>query len=169
MSRVSPDEVAYGGIVFDGEGRVLLRKPANGWGGYVWTFPKGAPDAGESPEETALREVREETGCTCEAVSPIPGEYESDTCFTRYFFMRPVGFASEWDAETEEVRWATPEEAAALLSFTSTPKGRKRDLDALAAAARVWISLGGKPSTSQADAPVVYNSPAPPPLPGEDR
>ncbi|MBV9864749.1 MAG: NUDIX hydrolase [Abitibacteriaceae bacterium] len=70
MSEVPETEVAYGGVVFDVEKRVLLRKPSNGWGGYAWTFPKGAPEweLDAIPEQTALREVREETGVTRQAV-----------------------------------------------------------------------------------------------------
>lgn len=136
-------ETAFGGIVFDEAGRVLLRKPANGWGGYAWTFPKGAPEPGGSSEETALREVREETGYTCEVVAPIPGKFESATCFTRYFLMRPINSAAEWDAETEAIRWAAPDEAASLLALSDTPKGRERDLGALAAAVEAWKSLRG--------------------------
>ncbi|MBV9471244.1 MAG: NUDIX hydrolase [Abitibacteriaceae bacterium] len=136
MNEVPATEVAYGGIVFDAAKRVLLRKPANGWGGYAWTFAKGAPDLAldATPEQTALREVREETGVTCEVVSAIPGRYESDTCFTQYFLMRPVNQVPNFDFETAEVRWVTIEEAIALITLTTTPKGRKRDLDALAAA-----------------------------------
>jgi 8-oxo-dGTP diphosphatase len=138
MSEIPVSEIAYGGIVFDAEGRVLLRKPSNGWGGYAWTFPKGAPDLeiNTSPEQTALREVREETGVTCEVVSSLPGRYESDTCFTQYFLMRPLSQVPEFDFETEEVRWVAVEEAVQLISLTSTPKGLKRDLDALASAVR---------------------------------
>lgn len=139
MSEVPETEVAYGGIVFDGENRVLLRKPSNGWGNYAWTFPKGAPEPelDATPEQTALREVQEETGVTCEVVSSVPGRYESDTCFTQYFLMRPLSQVAEYDFETEEVRWVTVEEAVELIALTTTPKGRKRDLDALSAAIQV--------------------------------
>ncbi|MBW3622277.1 MAG: NUDIX domain-containing protein [Armatimonadetes bacterium] len=129
-------EVAYGGIVFDDAGRVLLRRPRGGWGGYAWTFPKGAPDGGESPEETALREVREETGCTCKIRAEIPGVFESETCYTRYYLMRPLCISREWDAETEAVCWVTPDEALSLIAQTITPIGRQRDRDALVAALR---------------------------------
>ena len=134
MDCAMTEERAYGGVVFDAEGRVLLRKPASGWGGYAWTFPKGAPDPPESPEETALREVREETGYACEIVAPLPGEYKSDTCHTRYFLMRPLRAISDPDGETEAIRWALPEEAESLIAFTSTAKGRERDLNVLNAA-----------------------------------
>lgn len=32
------------------------------YNGRVWTFAKGGPNLGESPEQTALREVLEKTG-----------------------------------------------------------------------------------------------------------
>src|SRR5688572_27282910 len=100
---MKPD--CFGGILFDQHDHVLVRKPANGWGGFAWTFAKGAPEANESPEETALREVREETGYDCEIIAPIPGAFESATCSTSYFLMRAVGTADAFDAETEAVRW----------------------------------------------------------------
>ena len=55
-------EPAYGGIVVDAKGRILLREPSGHFDGYVWTFPKGRPQPGETAEEAALRETREETG-----------------------------------------------------------------------------------------------------------
>ena len=50
---------AAGGLITDRDGKVLLVK-AN----YVehWGFPGGALDAGETPEEAAAREIREEVG-----------------------------------------------------------------------------------------------------------
>ena len=50
-------KLAYGGVVFDRDGRVLLRKPKNEFDGYKWTFAKGRPKAGETPAQTALTEV----------------------------------------------------------------------------------------------------------------
>jgi hypothetical protein len=49
---------AYGGVLIDTNGRVLLRRPKSDFDGYVWTFPKGRPDAGETPEQAALRGKR---------------------------------------------------------------------------------------------------------------
>ena len=37
----------------------------------IWALPKGLVDAGESPEQTALREVREETGVEAALVSKL--------------------------------------------------------------------------------------------------
>ncbi|MGH9919337.1 MAG: NUDIX hydrolase, partial [Nitrososphaerales archaeon] len=43
----------YGGVIFNSDGQVLLREPKDHFDGYVWTFPKGAPDMDEHPVETA--------------------------------------------------------------------------------------------------------------------
>jgi hypothetical protein len=47
---VGPQEKpqAYGGVVIEPNGRLLLRRPKGDFDGYVWTFPKGRPDAGET-------------------------------------------------------------------------------------------------------------------------
>ena len=59
-----------GGIIFR-DGKYLLVKHKEG--GH-WDFPKGHMEEGESDEETALREVYEETGLKVEI---IPGFKES--------------------------------------------------------------------------------------------
>ncbi len=46
----------------EGEWRVFLIHQISRKGDRFWTFPKGHPEAGESEVETALRELREETG-----------------------------------------------------------------------------------------------------------
>lgn len=51
--------VGCSAAIFNEEGKVLLtRRRDNG----QWCLPSGGMDAGESPSETALREVFEETG-----------------------------------------------------------------------------------------------------------
>ena len=71
--------------------QVLLRRPKNDYDDYVWTFPKGKSEPNSTPEETALREVKEETGYTAEIVAKIPGRFEGGTGSTEYFLMRPLG------------------------------------------------------------------------------
>ena len=46
--------------LFDADGRVLLVRHT--YGRLNWELPGGGADPGESPDETAIREVREETG-----------------------------------------------------------------------------------------------------------
>ena len=59
---------AFGGVLINEAGQVLLRRVADGYDRMVWSFGKGRPEPGESAEETALREVREETGWKAEII-----------------------------------------------------------------------------------------------------
>src|SRR5205823_3411956 len=109
--------MAYGGVVIDGRGRILLREPSGQYGGYLWTFPKGHANQGETPEQAALREVREETGVVAEVVAPIEGLFEGDTTWNSYFLMRPTRWAEEpQDEETASVCWASPAKARELIN-----------------------------------------------------
>lgn len=136
------DEFAFGGIVFNGQGQVLMRSPAGFWGAYAWTFAKGGADPSDkTPEETALREVEEETGYACEIIAKVPGEFESDTCVTKYFLMKPTGKVTEFDHETQEIRWVNTDDAFEMIKLTNPPKGRLRDTGALTNAIEVWKSI----------------------------
>lgn len=125
---------AYGGVVFNDEGKILLREPANHYDGYHWTYPKGRPDKGETPEEAALRETREETGIEAEIIAPIPGSFAGGTTENKFFLMRPIKDHGDFHWETQSVRWAAPEEAKKLISQSTNGIGRKRDLAVLDAA-----------------------------------
>jgi 8-oxo-dGTP pyrophosphatase MutT (NUDIX family) len=129
---------AYGGVVMDGSGRILLREPSNHFDGYVWTFSKGRPSGGETPEQTAVRETREETGVVAEIVAEIPGTFVGGTTDNLYFLMRPTGEAGEPENETASVCWAaTPARAREMIGETTNPVGRARDLAVLEAALAV--------------------------------
>ena len=81
--------------------------------GRTWTLPKGTPNQGESREQTALREVEEETGLTVRITGPLDSiEYWFVQSGTRihktvhYFLMEPVGGdLAAHDHEFDEVRW----------------------------------------------------------------
>jgi 8-oxo-dGTP pyrophosphatase MutT (NUDIX family) len=137
-------KVAYGGVIFDRNGRVLLREPRNHWDDYVWTFAKGRPDPHESPAVTALREVQEETGVKAAILEPIPGEFLGGTTLNRYFLMMPDGPVQPFPPmapETVSVCWAHPEEARGLIKQTINKEGRDRDLAVLEAALEAWAIL----------------------------
>jgi 8-oxo-dGTP diphosphatase len=87
-----------------------------------WSLPKGKADAGESDEECALREVREETGLTCRLGRELPStryrDNRSRDKVVRYWAMEPVGddgFTP--NAEIDELRWLPLPEALRLLSY----------------------------------------------------
>jgi 8-oxo-dGTP pyrophosphatase MutT (NUDIX family) len=93
----------------------------------LWALPKGTPDSGETTEETALRETREETGLKVEIEAPLRSiRYYFVRGTTRFhktvhfFLMRPVGGAlDQHDAEFDEVRWLDLPEALALMSHAT--------------------------------------------------
>jgi 8-oxo-dGTP pyrophosphatase MutT (NUDIX family) len=98
------------------------RRERDGW---TWTLPKGTPKPGESREETALREVAEETGLEVRITAPFDSiEYRFVQGGQRihktvhYFLMAPVGGdLAGHDHEFEQVRWITFAEASSLLTF----------------------------------------------------
>ena len=118
-------------MLVDANGRILLREPAGHFGGYAWTFPKGRPDPGETPEQTALREVKEETGYDANIIGILPHAFAGDTSTTAFFLMEPVGTPGPLDKETAAIKWATYPEAKILISQTTSPKGQIRDLAVL--------------------------------------
>lgn len=129
---------AYGGILLTRHGQVLLREPANHFDGYVWTFAKGKPKAGDTPEQTALREVLEETGYQAEVVDVLPGVFHSGLSSNAYFVMRHIGEQSVTDWETRSTRWVDFEAATTLIQQTTNAKGCARDL-AVLKAAKAWF------------------------------
>ncbi len=138
QSDKTGNAAAFGGVLVDAQGRVLLFEPKNHFDGYHWSFPKGRPEAGETPRETALREVREETGYAAEVIAEIPGSFAGGTTENQYFLMRPFGPPnSPSKCETANLKWASPDEAKKLIAQTTNDKGRQRDLKVLAAALEV--------------------------------
>jgi 8-oxo-dGTP pyrophosphatase MutT (NUDIX family) len=93
----------------------------------LWALPKGTPDAGETVEETALRETREETGLHVELEDRLRSiSYFFVRGRTRFhktvhfFLMRPVGGdVSFHDHEFDEVRWFQLEEGMELMTHAT--------------------------------------------------
>lgn len=133
---------AFGGVLVDPWGRILLREPRNHYDGYVWTFPKGRPKDGETDEQAALREVEEETGLEAEILGRISGTFPGGTGVNAYFLMRPTGAAQLPDRETWSTCWTDPGHAGQLIRLTTNEVGRARDLAVLDAALRLIAERG---------------------------
>jgi 8-oxo-dGTP pyrophosphatase MutT (NUDIX family) len=117
----------------------------------TWVLPKGTPDGDERIEETAVREVREETGLDVRIVGPLgtieywfalpragaPGRGASRRVHkvVHFFLMEPLGGALDrHDHEYDEVRWVPVEEARRMLTFDTYREILDRALTAEAAA-----------------------------------
>lgn len=127
---------AYGGILINDEGKILLREPSNHFDGYHWTWAKGKLDgASDHPADAALRELGEETGYTGQIIGTLKGTYKSGSgSTTNFYFMRATGHdPALMDQETNAVKWVSFEEAKKLIGQTTNTAGRQRDLDVLAA------------------------------------
>lgn len=91
----------------------------------TWTLPKGTPAVGETVEETALREVREETGIQARIVGDLGSIQYSfarrGVRFNkevRHFLMEATGGdVSLHDAEYDEARWFAYADAMQQLTY----------------------------------------------------
>ena len=111
--------------------------------GVTWTLPKGTPHAGETVEQTALREVAEETGLQVKITEPLDSiEYWFVQRGTRihktvhYFLMEPVGGdLAHHDHEFDQVRWLAITDAPTVLTFETERALVVRAAERLAATA----------------------------------
>jgi 8-oxo-dGTP pyrophosphatase MutT (NUDIX family) len=127
--------VSAGGVVLADtrpDAPVALVAHRSARGALQWTLPKGAQEPGETVTETALREVREETGLEVELIGPLDTidywfvwapEQTRYHKFVHYFLMRAVGgdFAGH-DSEMEEADWFTLERARRQMAFANERK-----------------------------------------------
>ena len=159
MARLrNASATSAGGIVVrtaDGRSQLVVGSRRRERDGRTWTLPKGTPKRGETTEETALREVAEETGLEVRITGPLDSiQYVFVQSGTRihktvhYFLMEPTGGdLAEHDHEFEEVRWIDFDEAPRVLSFET-----ERALVAHAADVLVGAVTGAVPLADRAEA-----------------
>ena len=107
---------------------LLVHRPRYG----DWSLPKGKADPGERDEETALREVEEETGLRCTLGAPAGRTRYRDSKgrdkVVHYWLMEPVSEQAATDGtfvandEVDDVLWCTVAEAVERLSYAHDRK-----------------------------------------------
>jgi 8-oxo-dGTP pyrophosphatase MutT (NUDIX family) len=131
-------EVSYGGVVVRGD-EVLVIVPRGRR--RVLGLPKGGSNAGESPEETAAREVREETGVTArvrDRLGQVDYSYRRggrliDKTVHFYLFEFEAGDTADHDHEVDDARWMPLRQARRRLSYPGERAMIERALSVLAA------------------------------------
>ncbi len=114
---------AMGGIVLGDRGTVAMIRNKNSNG--AWLFPKGHPEAGESDEDAARREVAEETGLSDLELLGDLGTYERNHInpdgtydyselkhIHMYLFAAPHGAELAPTLEIEDAQWVPYQKVA---------------------------------------------------------
>jgi len=138
-------EFSAGGVLvrrLDGRWHLAAIRPAGKREG-TWALPKGRIDPGERGEETALREVGEETGAHGRSLGKLGDvrywfNWDGERIFkvVSFFLVRYTGgrlgdVPAEFRHEVAEVRWLPLDEAPALLAYPGERDMARRAIERL--------------------------------------
>ena len=129
------DEVSAGGLVIDStgtKGLLIGRKDLKDASKerLLWSLPKGHIEAGETPEQAAIREVAEETGIHSEISRELgvidfwfmAGGKRIHKTVHHFLFRELGGELAPQVTEVDEVGWFPLEEIIALLAYPDEKK-----------------------------------------------
>ncbi len=97
----------------DADGRVLLaERPAGKAMAGLWEFPGGKVEAGERPEETLIRELREELGIEVREPCLAPLTFASHA-YPDFHLLMPLYVCRRWEGtvtpiEGQRLAWVRP-------------------------------------------------------------
>lgn len=126
-------EYSAGGLVFDDHGRVAIIARHSRSGHLEWCLPKGHIEKGETPQQTAVREVHEETGILGEVVDSIAtidywftGTSQRVHKLVHHFALRQIGgeltVEGDPDHEAEDAIWVDFNDLDDVLSYPNERK-----------------------------------------------
>jgi len=99
--------------LIDADGRVLLaERPAGKPMAGLWEFPGGKVEANERPEDTLIRELKEELGITVSEPCLAPLTFASHV-YPDFHLLMPLYVCRRWDGsvtplEGQQVAWVKP-------------------------------------------------------------
>jgi len=129
------DEVSAGGLVIDTTGKNGLligrydQKDVTGER-ILWSLPKGHIEAGETPEQAAIREVQEETGIKSEITKSLgvidfwfmAGGKRIHKTVHHFIFVETGGLLAAQESEVDEVSWFPLTEIVDRLAYPDEKK-----------------------------------------------
>jgi 8-oxo-dGTP pyrophosphatase MutT (NUDIX family) len=83
-------KLATGMVIMEPDGRFWPVAPANAFGGYKATFPKGRLEPSMAPQATAIKEAFQEAGLKVK-ITGLIGDFERSQTITRYYSTRRLG------------------------------------------------------------------------------
>ena len=99
--------------LIDPDGRVLIaQRPAGKPMAGLWEFPGGKVEAGERPEETLIRELKEELGIVVNEACLAPLTFASHT-YPDFYLLMPLYVCRRWEGtmtalEGQNLAWVRP-------------------------------------------------------------
>jgi 8-oxo-dGTP diphosphatase len=99
----------------DADGRVLIaQRPANKTMAGLWEFPGGKVETGERPEQSLIRELKEELGIVVKEECLAPLTFASHT-YPDFHLLMPLYVCRRWDGtlaalEGQQLKWVRPHE-----------------------------------------------------------
>jgi 8-oxo-dGTP diphosphatase len=97
----------------DTDGRVLIaERPAGKMMAGLWEFPGGKVEAGERPEDTLIRELKEELGIVVKEPCLAPLTFASHD-YSDFHLLMPLYVCRRWDGvvtplEGQRLAWVRP-------------------------------------------------------------
>jgi mutator protein MutT len=145
LKRLYPNQPIVGvGAVIIQDGRILLEKRKNEPGKGKWSIPGGLVELGETVEQTAIREVKEETGLEVEKpehIDVVDNVVRDENGKVKYhfviidYFVKLKGGTMKAMSDAEELRWVTFDEVEkydltkTFMEFFKRNSKRLQELD----------------------------------------